>query len=120
MSPRRVSKKSKTKPRQSNAVGNVSLRHEDRVFELGGKLLRALEKSRLSRNDENVKAIGWFLVCVGESIQKGSLAASRTTRQTYGANAPQSASLSEAFCLAGDQIMNWSAAILQQERKKNE
>ena len=88
------------------------------MFQLGSKLLAALEKNRLPRNDETIKGIGWFLVCLGESLSKGSLlqarARMRTGKAVVGA---EGASLSIAFCTAGDQIMDWGTGILLQERK---
>jgi len=87
------------------------------VFQLGGELLSTLEKCRLPRNDENIKGIGWFLVCIGESLEAGSLAQSRVIRKTYGTTMETAATLGVAFCLAGDDIMNWGTALLHQEKK---
>lgn len=94
--------------------------HEERVFQLGSKLLSALEKHRLPRHDETVKGIGWFLVCIGESLGKGSLTQARDLRRKVdkGEANPKGASLAIAFCLTGDQVMDWGAGLLLQERKK--
>lgn len=91
------------------------------MYKLGGQLLSALEKCRVSREDENIKGIGWFLVCVGESLSKGALSRARTIRRQADKNSmPSEASdLSVAFCLTGDQVMNWSTGLLLRE-KKNE
>jgi hypothetical protein len=90
------------------------------VFQLGSKLLRALEKHRLPRHDETVKGIGWFLVCVGESLTKGSLIQGRDLRRASLSDVPnlKGTSLAVAFCLTGDQIMDWGAGLLLQGRKK--
>lgn len=89
------------------------------MYKLGGQLLSALEKHRLSREDENIKGIGWFLVSIGESLSKGALAQARTIRQQANSNAvpPVAGSLPIAFCLAGDQIMDWSTGLLIREKK---
>jgi len=93
--------------------------HETRVFQLGGELLSTLEKCRLPRNDETVKGIGWFLVCVGESLEKGSLILARRLRSQCNSaqQMPQNSSLAVAFCLVGDDIMNWGTALFHQEKK---
>lgn len=89
------------------------------MFKLGGQLLRTLEKHRLLRDDENIKGIGWFLVCIGESLEKGSLVQSRNLRKQYEAGQmPAVNSLAIAFCTTGDEIMNWAAGIYNRERKK--
>jgi hypothetical protein len=89
------------------------------VFHLGGQLLSTLEKARLPRGDENVKAIGWFLVCVGESMDKGSLVKARSLRlQIKAGQNIEASSLSVAFCLKGDEIMDWGSGILLQEKKQ--
>lgn len=90
------------------------------MFQLGSKLLAALEKNRLSRNDETIKGIGWFLVCVGESLAKGSLLQARARARGRAGESPEGTkgtNLAVAFCTAGDQIMDWGTAILLQERK---
>jgi hypothetical protein len=91
------------------------------VFELGSQLLSTLEKCRLPREDETTKGIGWFLVCIGESLAKGSLIQARKIRAEANAagQMPKSSSLSIAFCLMGDQVMDWGTGQLHQERKKN-
>jgi len=114
----KASKKSRQKlPQQSNAGSNLPSGHEDRVHELGGKLLATLAKNRLSREDENIKSIGWFLVCVGESLEKGSLAQARALRKYHGEGNPTTKSLSVAFGWIGDQVMNWGTGLLHQEKK---
>jgi hypothetical protein len=85
------------------------------VFQLGSKLLAALEKNKLPRNDETVKGVGWFLVCIGESLDKGSLQQARQLHS--GGHSTEGQSLAVAFCTAGDQIMDWGTGILLQERK---
>lgn len=120
MSHQSVLKRSSRKPpRQSNAGRNVPRRHEDRVHELGGKLLAALAKGRLPREDENIKGIGWFLVSVGESLERGSLVQARALRKHNGTSSATAKSLSVALCLLGDQVMDWGTGLLHQE-KKNE
>lgn len=90
------------------------------MYGLGAKLLSALEESRLPRDDENVKGIGWFLVCLGESLERGSLIRARQIRSqsdlSEGA-VPKVSSLAVAFCLAGDDIMNWGTALFHREKK---
>lgn len=87
------------------------------MFQLGNELLTALEKGRLPRDDENVKGIGWFLVCVGESLEKGSLLRARKARLDPNQGASHSTpNLAVAFCTIGDQIMDWSTGILLRER----
>lgn len=108
MSAKQVSKKSKQK----------QITHEERVFRLGSELLRTLEEYRLLRNDETIKGVGWFLVCIGESLAKGSLRVSRNLRtQQQTGQIPKIQSLPIAFCLVGDQIMDWGTAELLRERK---
>lgn len=94
--------------------------HEDRVFQLGSKLLGALEDNRLLIPHENIKGIGWFLVCVGESLEKGSLVQARRLRsksETMGSSLPSSTSLAVSFCYMGDQVMNWAAGLYHREKK---
>lgn len=88
------------------------------MFQLGGKLLRALEEHRVPRHDENVKGIGWFLVCIGESLEKGSLLSARRLRNLQPGQTPVSStpSIGIGFCLLGDQIMDWAAGIYHQEK----
>lgn len=87
------------------------------MFQLGSELLRTLEKRRLLRDDETVKGIGWFLVCIGESLEKGCLLRARDLRRSYsGSEMPPVKSLAIGFCLLGDQIMDWSAGIYHQEK----
>ena len=91
------------------------------MYELGSKLLSTLEKSRLPRDDENVKGIGWFLVCLGESLEKGSLLRARKIRsENTSSGTMENAkvqSLAVAFCLTGDQIMNWGTALFHREKQ---
>jgi hypothetical protein len=101
--------KSKPKPLPSS--------HEERVFKLGGALLVALEKNRVPRNDENVRGIGWFLICVGESLEKGSLAKAKEIIATN--RSVEATSLAVAFCVTGCEIMDWGTGLLLQTKKEN-
>lgn len=106
MSPKRRSKKSSEK--------NQSLpsSHEQRVFQLGGKLLDTLEKNKLPREDENIKSLGWLLVCIGESLQKGSLQEARARRvHIRNGQVLSTPSLAVALCINGDQIMDWAVQL---------
>ena len=79
-----------------------------------------MEKKRLPRHDETIKGIGWFLVCIGESLEKGSLVQARARASTdKGEGYFTGRSLAVAFCIAGDQIMDWGTGILLQEKKRN-
>ena len=93
------------------------------MYGLGAKLLSSLEESRLPRDDENVKGIGWFLVCVGESHERGSLLRARQIRSQGDLSkgeVPKVTSLAVAFCLAGDDMMNWGAALFNRRRNEDQ
>ena len=107
------SKKSKKSPSKKQP----QLNHEQRVFQLGSQLLSSLKKHRLSREDENIKGIAWFLICVGESLEKG--AASKAKEQLLITQAGQTIttpSLAVAFCLKGYEISDWAAGLLKASR----
>jgi hypothetical protein len=89
------------------------------VYELGGKLLHTLAEARLPRGDETIKAIGWFLVCIGESMDLGSYSKAKHLRvQIKAGQNVEAASLPVSFCLKGIEIMDWSTGMLLQEKKQ--
>lgn len=94
------------------------LSHEQRVFFVGCGLLDTLEswKEHL-RSDELVKSAGWFLVCLGESYEKGSIQKARSIKKIEGRSDDVTSSLGVALCTYGDQIMDWSTGLLLTERK---
>jgi hypothetical protein len=87
------------------------------VFQLGGKLLDALKAGRLSREDENVKGISWFLICVGESLEKGAYQKAKEIYVSQAGNSAATPSLGVAFCLKGCEINDWAAGMVQRKRK---
>lgn len=89
--------------------------HEERVYKIGGALLCALEKNRVPRDDENVRGIGWFLICVGESLEKGSFAKAKQIITTN--RSAEATDLATAFCITGCEIMNWGTSLLLQKVK---
>jgi len=88
--------------------------HETRVFQLGGELLSTLEKCRLPRNDETVKGIAWFLICVGESLEQGALQKAKSIYASRIEGSIITPSLAVAFCLKGCEINDWAAGLAQQ------
>jgi len=102
--------KKSNKPKQPDS-------HEARVFQLGSKLLSTLEKNRLPRNDENIKGISWFLICVGESLEKGSLYQARQMFRNK-REIDTTTSLGTAFCLKGCEISDWATALYHRNKDK--
>lgn len=120
MSRKQPSKKSKTKLRNIPEVNAHTVGHANRVFELGGRLLDSFRVHRTHRDDENIKGVGWFLVCLGESLEEGSLKKARDLRPRIQAGEIISgASLSVALCLKGDEIMDFAAGLLLQQNKRS-
>lgn len=108
--------KSKTKrqPKRSrHERNNLPSGHEERVFLLGSKLLATLEKNRLPRNDETVKGIAYFLLCLGERLEKGATARAKELYKTGNGSAP---TLGVGFSLIGLQVCDWATGLLVRSR----
>lgn len=81
---------------------------------MGSKLLDTFDQDRLIRDDENIKAIGYFLYCLGESIEHGSYS---KAVQLYKDKVQGPHSLGIAFCITGLQVSDWSTGLYLQKAK---
>lgn len=106
--------------KKSSRKKKPQLNHEQRVFFIGGRLLDTLANGPKVRADETVKAVGWFLVCLGESYEKDSLQKARALKASQGRNNDAVSSLGVGLCWVGDQIMDWSTGLFHQEKATRE
>ena len=113
------SKRPSRKPTARKKAVPVLETHENRVYEISGSLLEAFRLHMQPRMSENIKGVGFFLTCLGDALESGSLKEARKLRLTLGANASvDNQKLGVALVLLGDNIMDWSVGLLKREKEK--
>ena len=85
---------------------------DQEIMVLARILLADLDKHKMPRVYQNIKALGCFLTAVGEALKEGSVAEARKIRlETFPGEQLVSPKVGVSLALMGDTIMDWSAGL---------